>query len=96
MFFLGQTLQRVLVDTAIPSFSHGHTYVAISRTPRREAFHLWCKPDNGAPKPVITNVVYEDLLLPENISRVWDLANVGPDTECVIAEEGYASMDDDM
>ena len=58
---VGQTLQRVLVDTTVPSFSHGHTYVALSRTPTRKAFHMWFKTIDGSSMEAhITNVVYKD------------------------------------
>ena len=88
---VGQTLPRVLVDTTVPSFSHGHTYVALSRTPKREAFHLWSKECASGDRACITNVVYDDLLLPDTMPRTWDVVQGGSHT---VEEEGYSSMDD--
>ena len=91
---VGQTLLRVLVDSMVPSFSHGHTYVALSRTPTRQAFHMWVSEDTAqhgdAP---LTNVVYEDLLLPDNYSQMW---NIVTEDDYMLEEEGYSSDNDSI
>ena len=87
---VGQTLLRVLVDSMVPSFSHRHTYVALSRTQTRQA--LWVSADTvvhgDAP---LANVVYEDLLLPENYSHMW---NIVTEDDYMLEEEGYSSDND--
>ena len=91
---VGQTLQRVLVDTTVPSFSHGHTYVALSRTPTRKAFHMWFKTiDASSTEAHITNVVYKDLLLPENFT---EMGGVVTGNDYIIEEDGYSSMDSEV
>ena len=80
----------------VPSFSHGHTYVAliISLTPTRQAFHMWVSADTAlhgdAP---LTNVVYEDLLLPENYVHMW---NIVTEDDHMLEEEGYSSNNDSI
>ena len=84
---------RVLVDTTVESFSHGHTYVAVSRTTCRTAFRLWVGDVVlvGTKVP-ITNVVFKELIVQHNFNTVWRLPE---EVEFVAREEGYASPTDE-
>jgi hypothetical protein len=69
----GQEFSKVLVDISGPSFSHGHTYVALSRIHHFKDIGFYCTPDqiqqdsdvpDEPPVPImpkITNVVYNDI-----------------------------------
>ena len=63
-----QTLHKVLLDCTSQPFSHGHTYVALSRVREARNIRLFIQPDAlmqpllSNPYPTITNVVYKDML----------------------------------
>ena len=60
----GQTMERVLLDTTVPAFAHGHLYVALSRVTYYKNICLFCPEshiyDDGL--PVVDNVVFPELL----------------------------------
>jgi hypothetical protein len=59
----GQEYEKVLYDIRENAFSHGHTYVAFSRSKRFDTIRLYCKEENilGG-RPVLSNIVYNDLI----------------------------------
>ena len=61
----GQTLKRVGVWLRSPVFSHGHLYVACSRTGNPEALKFAVKQQDGQPHRFTMNHVYREVLLPE-------------------------------
>lgn len=59
----GQTIERVLVDTTVPPFSHGHTYVALSRVTRYDSIRIFCQEqDIHDEHAAVQNTAYTELL----------------------------------
>ena len=65
----GMTLKKTLVDTIHPAFSHGHAFVATSRVRNKDGLKFFCSDYSLHPNgydtgdmPLMTNVVYTDLL----------------------------------
>ena len=68
-----QTLDRVLLDCVNEPFSHGHLYVALSRVRQYDNIRLFMNEDTQthmnphstecSSMPVISNVVYKDILI---------------------------------
>jgi len=63
------TLKKTLVDTINPAFSHGHAFVATSRVRDKDGLKFFCSQSSIHPNgfqtgdmPLMTNVVYKDLL----------------------------------
>jgi hypothetical protein len=57
----GQEYDAVLYDTVRPSFSHGHTYVALSRVKQHDTIALFVSEETiGANAASISNFVYGD------------------------------------
>ena len=62
----GQTLHKVLLDSRIPPFEHGHLYVAMSRHRDPDNFKIFLNSDqlhddpydHTKLMPVIPNIVY--------------------------------------
>ena len=71
-----QSFQQILLDTTGQPFSHGHLYVAMSRVrlswklsvfiEKNQLFPNLKDPTQSSDMPVITNVVYPQVLLPGN------------------------------
>jgi ATP-dependent DNA helicase PIF1 len=63
----GQEFSKVLMDITEPSFSHGHTYVGLSRIHHFKDIGFFCtdtqilQRENENPCPIFTNIVYKDL-----------------------------------
>ena len=59
----GQEYDRTLYDVRGEAFSHGHAYVAYSRSKIYDTFNILCGPDQvHEDKAVITNIVYSELI----------------------------------
>jgi len=65
----GMTLHKVLVDTVHAPFAHGHTFVATSRVRNKHNMRFFCtqesihdNPSTFGTMPIVTNIVYKDLL----------------------------------
>jgi len=65
----GMTLKKTLVDTIHPAFAHGHAFVATSRVRSKDGLKFFCSYSSTHPNgfqtgdmPLMTNVVYKDLL----------------------------------
>ena len=59
----GQEYDAVLYDTVRPSFSHGHTYVALSRVKQHDTIALFVSEESvGANAASISNFVFKNLL----------------------------------
>jgi ATP-dependent exoDNAse (exonuclease V) alpha subunit len=59
----GQEYDRVLYDVRGEAFSHGHAYVAFSRSKIFNTFSIICSSEQIVEdRPVISNVVYDDLI----------------------------------
>jgi len=65
----GMTLNKTLVDTIHPAFSHGHAFVATSRVRDKDGLKFFCSQSSVHPNgfqtgdmPLMKNVVYTDLL----------------------------------
>ena len=78
----GQTLRRVLLDLTTQPFTHGHLYVACSRTRNSASFFAYVQ-DRTRPLHAC-NVVYKDLLQAHDYSDLQH--DVG-----MIEEDGYES-----
>lgn len=64
---LGQTLQRMVLDAEKKEgWTHGHVYVPISRVPRASGCRIVAH-RTGAAKHLLRNVVYKEVLDPEDI-----------------------------
>ena len=71
-----QTFQQILLDATGEPFSHGHLYVAMSRVRLSWNLRVFIKktqlfpnledPTQTSDMPIITNVVYPQVLLPGN------------------------------
>ena len=74
----GQTLRRVLLDLTTQPFTHGHLYVACSRTRNSSSFYAYVR-DRAAPLHAC-NVVYKDLLQNHDYSNLYhDISEVEED-----------------
>jgi ATP-dependent DNA helicase PIF1 len=62
----GQSLAQCLLDLTDPSFSHGHTYVALSRIHHVDTIHFFGSEENFQKNgdqvyPIVHNIVYDEL-----------------------------------
>lgn len=69
----------MLVDVSIPSFTHGHTYVALSRTTKRTMFNMWMG-DKKKGTATMVNVVYPEILFTgaplQMVSRAMEMCTL--------------------
>ncbi|KAL5137572.1 Replication protein A DNA-binding subunit A [Glycine soja] len=69
----GQSLHHIGLYLPHPVFSHGQLYVALSRVKSKDELHILIHDNDGNPKNITTNVVYNELLLqvPFTYHRQW-------------------------
>ncbi|KAH1212876.1 hypothetical protein GmHk_14G040955 [Glycine max] len=69
----GQSLHHIGLYLPHPVFSHGQLYVALSRVKRKDGLHILIHDNDGNPKNITTNVVYNENLLqvPFAYHRQW-------------------------
>ena len=79
------TLKKTLVDTIHPAFSHGHAFVATSRVRDKDGLKFFCSEYSLHPNgyqtgdmPLMTNVVYTDLLSHIGIGMKNQSTNIHP------------------
>ncbi|KAL5132857.1 hypothetical protein HKD37_03G006282 [Glycine soja] len=60
---IGQSLQHVGLYLPHPVFSHGQLYVALSRVKSKYGLHILIQDNDGNPKNITTNVVYNENVL---------------------------------
>jgi hypothetical protein len=60
----GQEFEKLLVDLTIPSFTHGHLYVALSRIRKSENIKIFCNTEQIWDNNIVVtnNVVYDEIL----------------------------------
>ncbi|KAL5158793.1 hypothetical protein HKD37_15G043187 [Glycine soja] len=69
----GQSLHHIGLYLPHPVFSHGQLYVALSRVKSKDGLHILIHDNEGNPKHITTNVVYDENLLqvPFSYHRQW-------------------------
>src|SRR5437764_6315201 len=60
----GLTLDGAILDIRVPVFAHGQLYTALSRVRSRHDLQFYVENVEDIPPESITNIVYQELLLP--------------------------------